>query len=128
MSAKAPLMDADDLRKNVSGTVFGSMPESLTWDSKLVICATTRHGAVTGETSSRSVSGTDSPAAAAAMAARSASSSAVDPAVVAIRAAPDAVFTHQASAVRSTDVVMNWQLSVGRSGGGRRTHCGRAGR
>ena len=44
-----PLIEAEDFRKNVSGTDFGSMPASLTCEAKLVICATTRHGVVTGE-------------------------------------------------------------------------------
>ena len=51
------------------------------------------------------------------MAARSASSSRVVVALVAILAAPVAVFTHQASAVRRMEMVMSWQLSVGRAGG-----------
>ena len=75
MSSNGPLMEADDFRKNVSGTVFGSIPESTTWDSKLVICATTRQGVVTGERSDRESTGTMSVLAAAAlMATRSARS------------------------------------------------------
>ena len=38
--------------------VFGSMPASLTCEAKFVIWATTRHGAVTGETRSRLSTGT----------------------------------------------------------------------
>ena len=78
MSSNGPLMDADALRKNVSGMLFGSMPASVTCEAKFVICATTRHGAVTGETSSRLSTGTVSVlCAAASIAARSASSSPV---------------------------------------------------
>ena len=53
MSSTGPLIDPDALRKNVSGIVFGFHPASSTWEAKLVICATTRHGAVTGDSSSR---------------------------------------------------------------------------
>ena len=68
------------------------MPTSLTCDAKLVICATTRHGAVTGETSARLRTGRMSVlAAAAVIAARSASSSAVVRAAVWILAAPEGV-------------------------------------
>src|SRR3954469_2361092 len=101
MSPNGPLIDADDFRKNVSGMVLGSMPESLTWDSKLVIWATTRQGRVTGESSANPSTGTDSPdVAAAVIAARSASSSPVLTAVVSILVARSAVLTHQASEVR----------------------------
>ena len=89
MSSSGPLIDPDALRKNVSGIVFGSMPASLTCEAKFVICATTRHGVVTGETSVRLSTGTVSwLCAAASIAARSASSSPVVVAVVSILAAP----------------------------------------
>src|SRR6478672_6781256 len=118
MSSVGPLIEPDALRKNVNGTVAGSMPASLTWEVKFVIWATTRHGAVTGETSSRLLSGTLSVLAAAAWtAARSRNNAAVVVAVVSIFTAPVSVRTYQASAVRSTEVVMTWQLSVGRAGG-----------
>src|SRR6476661_7424563 len=111
-------MEPEALRKNVRGMDFGSIPASLTCEAKLVICATTRHGAVTGDTSSRLSTGTMSELwAAASIAARSASSSPVLVAVVAIFAAPVEVWTHQASAVRRTEVVMSWLLSGGREGG-----------
>src|SRR4051812_13637954 len=113
MSSNGPLIDAEDLRKNVNGVVLGSMPESLTWDSKLVICATTRHGRVTGDSSSKLSTATVSPAAAS-TAARSANSCAVVVAVVAILTAPSGVLTHQPSEVRRMDVLMSGQLSVGR--------------
>ena len=57
MSSNGPLMEPEALRKNVSGMVFGSIPASLTCEAKLVICATTRHGAVTGETQFEAVDG-----------------------------------------------------------------------
>src|SRR5690349_5228137 len=100
MSANGPLIDADDLRKKVSGTVAGSIPASRKWDSKLVIWATTRHGAVTGEISSSASSGTDPPDRAVSMADRSANRAPVVVAEVWIGAAPSGVLTHQASAVR----------------------------
>ena len=56
--ANGPLIDAEDLRKNVSGMVAGFIPASLTWEAKLVIWATTRHGVVTGDNSSRSATAT----------------------------------------------------------------------
>src|ERR1700758_1315939 len=121
MSSNGPLIDADALRKKVSGIDAGSMPASLTCDSKLVICATTRHGLVTGEISVRVSTATVSALAAAAIAAsnaaRSASSPAVVVAVVSIFAAPVGVLSHQASAVCSTEMVVRWALSVGRGGG-----------
>src|SRR3954466_7012621 len=118
MSSNGPLMDAEALRKKVSGMVFGSIPASVTCETKFVIWAATRHGAVTGETSARLSTGTVVPLwAAASMAARSASSSPVVAADVSILAVPVGVWTHQASAVRRTDVVMSWLLSGGRSGG-----------
>src|SRR6478609_2144612 len=118
MSSNGPVIDAEAFRKKVSGMVFGSIPASVTCEMKLVICATTRHGAVTGESRSRLSTGTVSELwAAASIAARSASSSPVVVAVVAILAAPVEVWTHQASAVRRTEVVMSWLLSGGREGG-----------
>src|SRR5690348_9594416 len=118
MSSNGPLMDADALRKNVSGMVFGSIPASLTCETKFVIWATTRHGAVTGETRSRLSTGTlTAPCEAASMADRSDNSSPVVIASVSILTAPAVVWTHQASAVRSTETVMKSQLSVGRAGG-----------
>src|SRR6516164_5402854 len=102
MSSNGPLMDAEALRKKVSGTDAGSMPASLTCDSKLVIWATTRHGRVTGEISLRLSTATVSALAEAAMS---------------ILTAPSAVLSHQASAVCSTETVMRWPLSVGRRGG-----------
>ena len=53
MSSNGPLIEPDVLRKKVSGMVSGLRPASLTWLAKLVICATTRQGAVTGDTRSR---------------------------------------------------------------------------
>src|SRR5277367_3680769 len=103
MSPDGPVIDPDALRKNVSGIDLGSMPASLTCEEKLVICATTRQGAVTGESSLRLSSGTASAPDAASMAARSASSSAVVVAAVSILTAPVAVTTHQASAVRAME-------------------------
>src|SRR5688572_32474778 len=88
-SSYGPTTDPDALRKNVNGVWSGFMPTSLTWEAKFAAWATTRHGAVTGETSIRLSTGTVSvlfPAAA--MAIWSASSSAVVLALVAIRAAP----------------------------------------
>src|ERR1700757_663735 len=132
MSSNGPLIDADALRKKVSGTEAGSMPASLTCDSKLVIWATTRHGRVTGETNFRLSTATVSALAAAAIAASNAAWSASRPAVVvavmSILAAPLGVLSHQASAVCSTETVMTWPLSAGRRGGGYRTHCLRAAR
>ena len=59
------------------------MPTSRTWEAKLVIWATTRQGAVTGDTSARLFTGTvSSLTAAAVIAGRSASSAAVVVAVV----------------------------------------------
>ena len=58
MSSDGPVIDPDALRKNVSGIDLGSMPASLTCEEKLVICATTRHGAVTGDISVRLSRGT----------------------------------------------------------------------
>src|SRR3954462_1560247 len=107
MSSNGPQIEPDVLRKKVSGTVFGSMPASVTCEMKFVICATTRHGAVTGETRARLSTGTVVPLwAAASMAAQSASSSPVVAADVLILAAPVGVWIHQASAVRRTEVVM----------------------
>src|ERR1700739_618335 len=107
MSSTGPAIDPDALRKNVSGTFFGSPPVSLTCDAKLVICATTRHGFVTGETNARLSTGTASLLlTAASMAARSASSSAVVVAPVLILVAPVGVCTHQASTVRRMAMVM----------------------
>ena len=81
----------------------------------MVIWATTRQGAITGESRSRLSTGTVVVSeAAASMAARSASRAPVVVAAVAILAAPVAVCTHQASAVRRTEMVMTWLLSVGR--------------
>src|SRR5688572_17451504 len=100
-SSYGPAIDPDALRKNANGVWSGFMPTSLTWEAKFAAWATTRHGVVIGETSARLSIGTVSvlfPAAA--MAIRSASSSAVVLAMVAIRAAPASVFTHQASVVR----------------------------
>src|ERR1700722_13507467 len=114
MSSNGPLIDADALRKNVSGTDAGSMPASLTCDSKLVIWATTRHGRVTGDSSVRSSTATASAVVAASIAARFDSSAAVVVAVVSIFAAPASVLSHQASAVRRTETVMMWALSVDR--------------
>src|SRR5262249_36035848 len=97
--------------------VFGSIPASVTWEAKLVIWATTRHGVVTGETRARPSIGTVSlPEAAASMAARSANNSAVLVAAVSIFAAPAAVLTHQASAVRRIETVMTGSLSPGPAG------------
>src|SRR5690348_12686617 len=118
MSSYGPLIDPDVLRKNVNGIVSGFSPASATWDRKLVIWATTRHGAVIGDTSSRSAGGTrPSVAAAASIAGRSANSSLVVAAWVSICAAPVGVCTHQASAVRRTEMLMIWLLSRGRGGG-----------
>ena len=85
MSPDGPVIDPDALRKNVSGIDFGSMPASLTCEAKLVICATTRHGAVIGESSLKLSTATAAePDAATSMAARSASSAAVVAASVSI--------------------------------------------
>jgi hypothetical protein len=95
------------LRKNVSGTVVGLPFVSLTCEAKFVIWAMTRQGAVTGEIGARSASGTVSVlVAAAAIADRSARSSAVVLTLVLTLAAPVGVSTHQASAVRRTEVLM----------------------
>lgn len=95
------------MRKNVKGTVVGFPFVSVTCETKFVIWATTRQGAVTGETRSRSSTGTVSLlVAAASIAGRSASSSAVVVALVCTLAAPVGVSTHQASAVRRTEVLM----------------------
>src|SRR6516225_2973259 len=119
-------MEPDVLRKNAAGTVFGSMPESMAWDRKLTAWATTRHGAVTGDSRSRSVDGTAGPSAVM-IASRSASSAAVVAAVVLILTAPRGVSAHQASRVRRIEVLMTTSLSAGRSGGRGRTRCpGRA--
>src|ERR1700743_1290336 len=124
MSPDGPVIDPDALRKNVSGIDLGSIPASLTWEKKLVICATTRQGAVTGDTRLRLSGGTTSALdAAASMAARSANSSAVAVASVLTFAAPVAVWTHQASAVRKIERVMTRLLSSVRSGGENRIRC-----
>ena len=89
MSSKGPLIEPDVLRKKVSGMVSGLSPESLTWLAKLVICATTRQGAVTGDTRSRVAGSTVFLLArAASICSGSASSSPVVVASVSIRAAP----------------------------------------
>src|SRR6516165_6112359 len=119
-------MEPDVLRKNAAGTVSGFMPESMAWDRKLTAWATTRHGAVTGESRSRPAAGTAGPSAAV-IAPRSASSAAVVAAVVLILTAPRGVTTHQASRVRRIEVLMTTSPSAGRSGGRGRTRCpGRA--
>ena len=107
------------LRKNVSGIDVGSMPASLTCEAKLVIWATTRHGAVTGETSARLSTGTVSVLCAAASIGRAVGEQLAGGgrASVAILAAPVGVWTHQASAVRRTVMLMRWPLSAGRAGG-----------
>ena len=61
MSAWGPVMEPDVLRKNAAGTVSGSMPESMAWDRKFTACATTRHGAVTGDSRCKSPGGTAGP-------------------------------------------------------------------
>src|SRR6516164_4690330 len=120
-------MEPDVLRKNAAGTLSGSMPESVAWDRKLTAWATTRHGAVTGDTRSRSPGGTAGPPAAV-IASRSASSAAVVAAVVLILTAPRGVSAHQASRVRRMQVLTMTSLSAGRSGGQSRTRCqGRGG-
>src|ERR1700734_2790239 len=107
MSPDGPMIDPDVLRKNVSGIDLGSRPASLMCEEKLVICATTRQGAVTGEISVRLSRGAASdPDAAASMAARSANRPAVVVASVFTFTAPVAVLTHQASAVRKIETVM----------------------
>ena len=109
-------MDAEDLRKKVSGVLSGSIPASRTCETKLVICATTRQGRVTGESSARVSTGTVAELCCAAwMAVRSLSSSPVVPAVVSMRAASDPLRTHQPSAVRSTETVMSAPPSATRS-------------
>src|SRR5689334_11693682 len=124
MSSNGSLIDADALRKKVSGIDDGFMPASLTCDSKLVICAITRHGLVTGETNRRASRSTVSTlVAAVSMAARSARSPAVLVAAVSIFAAPLVVLTHQASEVRRTETVMSWALSVVRPTGRYRIRC-----
>ena len=129
MSSNGPLIEPDVLRKNVSGMVSGLSPASLTWLAKLVICATTRQGAVTGETSSRVAGSTVFLLArAASIFSGSASSSPVVVASVSMRAAPSGVRTHQASAVRRMVMLMRWLLSGGREGGSGRTRCRRAAR
>ena len=76
-------------------------PVSSTWEAKLVICATTRHGAVTGASRSKLFTATVSVLAAArSIAARSASSCAVVVAAVSTLATASAVPAHQASEVR----------------------------
>src|SRR6516165_2712259 len=115
-------MEPDVLRKNAAGTVSGSMPESVAWDRKLTACATTRHGAVTGDSRSRSPGGTAGPPAAV-IASRSASSPAVVAAVVLILTAPRGVSAHQASRVRRMAVLMRTSLSAGQPGGPGRTRC-----
>src|SRR6185312_10972684 len=113
-----PVIDPDAFRKKVSGTVFGSMPTSLTCDAKLVIWATTRHGAVTGEHSFKSADATVSvPGAARSIAARSASSCAVVVARVSILATASVVPAHHASGVRKIEILMTVPLSVARAGG-----------
>src|SRR3984957_19751097 len=115
MSPDGPVIDPDALRKNVSGIDLGSMPASLTCEQKLVICATTRQGAVSGEISLRPSRGTASvPRAAASIAARSANSSAVVTASVLICTAPAAAVTHQDSVVRAMETVTIRLLSSGR--------------
>src|ERR1700733_7669666 len=115
MSPDGPMIDPDALRKNISGIDLGSMPASLTCEEKLVICATTRQGAVTGEISVRLSKGTVcDPDAAASIAARSANRAAVVVASVLTLTAPVALLTHQASAVRKIDRVMTRLLSTGR--------------
>jgi hypothetical protein len=103
------------LRKNVSGTVSGFIPESRTWETKLVICATTRHGAVTGETSGSSAIrrgwAAEVPERASARAlwtaTTSSRSSAVVVAAVSTGTARDSSSaTHHTSAVRRTERVM----------------------
>ena len=118
MSSKGPVIEPEDLRKNVSGIVFGSMPASLTCDTKFVICATTRHGAVTGEISVEAVDrhgiggrGRGVNGAAIGQQFARGGRRRDDP-----RCA-GGVWTYQASAVRRTETVMRWQLSAGRAGG-----------
>src|ERR1700690_3626325 len=107
MSPDGPMIDPDALRKNVSGIDLGSMPASLTCEEKLVVCATTRQGAVTGESSVGLAGGRGSdPGAAGAIAARSANRAAVVVGSVSPFTAPVAVLTHQASAVRKIETVM----------------------
>ena len=92
MSSNGPLIEPEVLRKKVSGMVSGLRPASFTWLAKLVICATTRQGAVTGDTRSRVAGSTVSllPGAAS-ICSRSASSSPVVVASVSMRAAPPGV-------------------------------------
>ena len=74
---------------------------SLTCDAKFVICATTRHGAVTVDRSSRLLTATVSVLAAArSIAGRSANSCAVVVASVSTLAMASELPAHQASAVR----------------------------
>src|ERR1700758_1194885 len=101
MSSAGPLTDPDALRKNVSGTVFGFPPVSSTWEAKFVICATTRHGAVTGASRSRLVTATVSALAGArSVAGRAARRRGGRGADVSILATASAVPAHQASEVR----------------------------
>ena len=101
MSSTGPAIDPDALRKNVSGTFFGSPPVSFTCEAKLVIWATTRHGSVTGDSSSRLLTGTVSVLAAArSIGGRSANSCAVVVASVSTLAAASGVPAHQPSSVR----------------------------
>jgi hypothetical protein len=96
------------LRKNVNGTVSGLRPASFVCEAKFVIWATTRHGAVTGDTRASESTGTMSLLTAAAeIASRSRSSWAVVAALVAILTAPSGVATYQASTVRKMVVVMS---------------------
>ena len=116
MSSNGPLIEADALRKNVNGIDLGSMPASLTCEAKLVICATTRHGARHGR---QQLEGVDRHRVGAVR-------GGVDGGAVGEQFAGggrggvdlwlrrSAVWTHQASAVRRTEMVMSWLLSVGR--------------
>jgi hypothetical protein len=118
MSSYGPPIEPEVLRKNVSGMVSGFSPESLTWLAKFVIWATTRQGALTGETSARVAgSTTELLAPAAWIFSGSARSAAVVAAPVSTRAAPVGVWTHQASAVRRTVVLMIPPPSTARGGG-----------
>src|ERR1700693_2753111 len=111
-------MDPDALRKNVSGTVVGFMPASLTCEAKLVIWATTRHGAVTGERSSRVLGATVSVLAAAPSIARpSRTRGAGGVRGVSPLATSSGVPAHQASWVRKIEMLMTSPLSVARAGG-----------
>src|SRR6478735_5366344 len=124
MWSNGPLIEPDVLRKKVSGTVSGLRPESLTWLVKLVIWATTRQGAVTGEIRSRVASSTVFVLLAVVWSlCGSARRSPVEVASVSTRAAPRSVRIHQASAVRRIVMLMRWLLSGGREGGSGRTRC-----